>query len=89
MKAASAVCAGVAFVTGLIAAWYWLASTRQKIDPAIHKMDNGKDAWRPQEWAENVMATFSEASQLNGIAARWTACSVFFGTLAAALGVLS
>ena len=72
---------------GLIAAWYWLASAGQKIDPAIHKMNDGKEAFRSMEWADNVMTTFAEASRLNAIAARWTACSVFFSALAAALDV--
>ena len=89
MRGLSFFCAGVALISGLMAAWYWHASTKEKIDPAIHKMDNGNDAWRPKEWAESVMNTFAEASRLNGIAARWTAVSVILSALSAALSVFS
>ena len=67
----------LAAIAGLIAAWYWLASTKEEIDPARYKAANGREAFQLTKWTDNVMIAAAKASRLNAIAARWTACRSF------------
>jgi HAMP domain-containing protein len=88
MKATSIVFAGAALGAGLYAAWLWYCSTTIKIDPALHKMDDGRDAFRMMEWIENVMKSTTEISHLNANAAIWTAITVVLGALSTVCGAL-
>jgi hypothetical protein len=76
----------MSFVAGIIAASYWLASTRVSINPAIHTDEKGDKAFRMMEWIDSVMATSKSASQLNRRAAIWTTAAVIFSGLSAVVG---
>lgn len=75
----------ISFAAGIIAAWYWVASTRVNIDPAIYTRLNGGKSFRMMEWIDSVMATSKSISQLNRRAAIWTAISVLAAGLSAVL----
>jgi hypothetical protein len=76
------VSAGIAFVTGLLAAWYWLRSTWVNIDASTYTKD-GKVVFQMMKWIDSVMKTSSTVSALNAKAAAWTAVSVLANTLSA------
>jgi hypothetical protein len=80
------VCAVITMVTGLTAAWYWLASTRANIDPSIGKGQDGSDRFLMMQWIESVNATGRKVASLNRKAAIWTAISVAAGALTAVVG---
>ena len=42
MKFASILCATIALITGLIAAWHWYRSSKVEIDPGTFKIQDGK-----------------------------------------------
>lgn len=88
MTVLSILFAAIALITGLVAAWYWYASTRQKIDPAIYTTDDGREAFRPKEWNKNVTKVVAEASRLNGRAAIWTAVAVISSALSTMFSAL-
>ena len=89
MKALSILFAFIALGAGIKAAWDWHASANVAIDPAIHKMEDGEEAFRLIEWVENVNSVTSKVSRLNRSAALWTAASVFSSALSAVGGALA
>jgi hypothetical protein len=86
LKNLSLLFAILAVVTGLVAAWYWYKSTTAEIDPAIVKLDDGRDAFRLSTWIESITGTVKTASDFNRKAAIWTAVSVLSGALATLSG---
>ena len=97
VKTLSMVVALAAFVTGVVAAWYWYRSAR--IDP--------KTGWNPPVgdattdpdallanlnalfvWTFAIKDALKESSELNRSAAIWTAVSVLFSAVAAEMGNL-
>jgi hypothetical protein len=66
----------VAFVTGVLAAWYWYMSTEENIVPVWEKGDKGQDVMRFVKWVTSVNDTSIAVAKLNRKAALWTAASV-------------
>lgn len=78
-------------VFGLIAAWYWLRSTRVPIDP----LDGDPDAIMPVvseleqlTWLAAQFRANQEISRLNAIAASLTAVAVVLSTASSVIGML-
>ena len=86
MKSLAVVLEFAAFVTGLIAAWYWRKASRVDIIPMWE--EDGRLVEIPKshitEWMEGIKKTIKVSGGLNKTAATWTAVSV----LAAALSYL-
>ena len=73
--------AGITLITGLTAAWYWLASTRANIDPSMGKAQDGTERLFMMQWIESVNKTGRTVAALNRKAAIWTAVTVVLGAL--------
>lgn len=89
LRTFSIIFALIALGTGLVAAWYWYASTKEQIDPAIYKAPDGREAFRMMEWVQNVMNAVTKASQLNSKAALWTAAAVLSSAISAIFSAFS
>jgi len=69
----------LAFVTGMIAAWYWYRASSVPTDPGWYRDDRAEPAIHSltqDAWITAMLQSASESARLNGIAARWTALTV-------------
>lgn len=78
-------------IFGLIAAWYWLRSTRVPIDP----LDGNPNAIMPVvpeldrlTWLAAQLRANREVGRLNAIAASLTAIAVVLSTASSVIGML-
>ena len=79
MKIAEIVLAMLAFVTGLIAAWYWYRASKITADPGWgHNglVEPGNRSAAKDAWIAAMLKSASESARLNKIAALWTAMAV-------------
>jgi hypothetical protein len=88
MKQISVGPAIIAFITGIIAAWFWYESA--KVDPKTGWTPPSGDATKDDKallanfnavyvWIFAIKDALRESGRLNKWAAGWTAASVFFG----------
>jgi len=95
MKALSIALAGLAGISGLIAAWRWYRSSQIPIDPGWQLPGTGglieptDEASQAIGWAMATINAFNEASGLNRKAALWTAASVLLSAASAIAGAIS
>jgi hypothetical protein len=87
MKAAAIICALVDFVTGLIAARYWLKASELPVNPTW-KIEPGQKKAAQDGWIAGTLVNLDEVGRLNSRAAKWIAVSVIFSTASSVLGLL-
>lgn len=90
MKIFSFVLTIAAFITGLIAAYYWHRACKAGISPLW-----GEDGTEPADqhssdmgWTVGIIQAFSESAKLNKTASMGTAVSVMLGTASTLVGQL-
>jgi hypothetical protein len=87
VKAASFVLAIFGFAAGMVAAWYWLRSTRVQATPPWAQFGGiERPGGDPEGWIVGLLQAAKESAALNKVAAIWTAASVIFNSLAALAG---
>lgn len=86
MKALEILLALLGFVSGILAAWYWLRASRMRIDPGWGEngsVEPGIHSMAQDAWIVAIMQSAAESARLNAIAARWTALTAIVTALAA------
>jgi hypothetical protein len=85
------VLAAVAFITGLLAAWYWYKASRIQTVPKWGYSGEGHwaQALGQHRWTEELITSTSESARLNKIAALWTAVAVMLNALAALIAFIA
>jgi hypothetical protein len=84
MKAIEIVFALLAFVSGMLAAWFWLRASRVRTDPGWSKnglIEPGIHSMTQDAWIVAIMQSAAESGRLNAIAARWTALTAILTAL--------
>ena len=76
------------FITGLIAAGYWLAASKVEIVPIWNNTEPTDPILSQMGWMAGALAAASESARLNKIAAALTAITVFLTTVSSVLGLL-
>lgn len=79
MKIAEIAIAILAFVTGLVAAWYWYRASKITADPGWGPnglAEPGVHSAAQDAWIAAMLQSASESARLNKIAALWTAVTV-------------
>lgn len=92
MKTVEIALALLAFVCGMLAAWYWLRASRVPTDPGWGKNGLGQPgihSMAQDAWIMAIMQSAAESGRLNAIAARWTALTAVLTALAALIAVVA
>ncbi|HEX4067182.1 MAG TPA: hypothetical protein VHZ09_14260 [Acidobacteriaceae bacterium] len=90
--------AAIGLVTGLRSSWFWLQASHVEADP-MWKGRGPEDAWGWGETGEAdavqdrlifaMIDANTKSSELNKVAARWTAITIVMGSLSAMLAALA
>ncbi len=91
MKIAEIAIAVLAFVTGLVAAWYWYRASKITADPGWGPNGLAEPGIHPaaqDAWIVAMLRSASESARLNKIAAFWTAAAVALNALAALIAFI-
>jgi len=86
MKVAEIAIAILAFVTGLVAAWYWYRASKITADPGWGPnglAEPGVHSAAQDAWIAAMLQSASESARLNKIAALWTAVTVALTSISA------
>ena len=92
MKVAEIAIAALAFVTGLIAAWYWYRASKIAADPGWGPnglAEPGVHSTTQDAWIGAMLQSASESARLNKIAAFWTAVAAMLNALAALTALIA
>ena len=92
MKAIEIVFALLAFVSGMLAAWFWLRASRVRTDPGWGEnglVEPGIHSVAHDTWIVAIMQSVAESGRLNAIAARWTALTAILTALAALMTLVA
>lgn len=73
-----------AFISGMVASFFWYKSTKIQIDPGPG-VSSGDSYLNHMSWTVGTMKAFSETSRLNKTASLWTALTVFLSAVSAFL----
>lgn len=86
MKYISLGLAVVSLLAGLVSAWYWLQSSKVKIDPCWI-VEPGEFEASQMGWTVALLTASLEAAKLNKVAAILAGVSIAAGSLASFIGV--
>lgn len=91
MKYLELLLAAAAFITGLLAAWYWYKASRIQTVPKWGY--SGEGHWAQvlaqHYWTNDLRESAAESARLNKIAALWTAVAVALNAFAALIAFLA
>lgn len=92
MTALEILLALLGFVSGMLAAWYWLRASRVRTDPGWGEhglVEPGIHSMAQDVWIVAIMQSVAESGRLNAIVARWTALTAIVTALAALIAFLA
>lgn len=90
MGLASLVCAAAAFITGMLAAWYWYRSSVIETEPLYLRLGQIEPVGgSTNQWMLAILEAGQKSAALNKVAARLTAASVLLSAISTVLAAIA